>query len=243
MHCTDALNAPATPLLRHRRCKDAGLAPSINLSHHPLKQRAAAAATDARPASRTFTASTRYAHGPVSSVQSMPKICSKLVGKGIGLIRAVQATAMSSNGSHEGMQASATALQGECSSELALRTVTAHGVVPYEAILRAEVDLVFLEQAAVLADSSAGRQPCVHFLQVNTSLSGRYARCPACKLDMEPHPNSACWRRSHAATSQLSMRPGGPARATQSRGLPACAGSEDRSACSPPFFRSIPHLI
>ncbi len=162
MHCTDALNALATPLLRHCRCKEAGVAPSISLSQHPLKQRAAAAATDARLASRNFTASRRYAHGPVSSVHFIPNIFRRLVENGIEMTLAVQAAAMSLNGSHEGMQASATALQGECSGELALRTVTAHGVVPYEAILRAEADLVFLERAASLADSSAGMQPSFH---------------------------------------------------------------------------------
>ena len=98
----------------------------------------------------------------MSSVYFIPKNFSRLVENGIAMTLAVQAAAMSLNGSHEGMQASATALQGECSGELALRTVTAHGVVPYEAILCAEVDLVFLEQAAVLADSSAGMQPCFH---------------------------------------------------------------------------------
>ena len=153
------------------------------------------------------------------------------IGIGVVMTLAVQAAAMSLNGSHEGMQVSAIALQGECSGELTLRTVTAHGVVPYEAILRAEVDLVFLERAAVLADSSAGMQPYFHVGACQHSSVRKTCLLPC----MEPHSKPACWCRSHAATSQLSMCPGVPARAGQRRGLPACAGSKGLSACAPDF--------
>ena len=66
---------------------------------------------------------------------------------------------MSLNGSYDGIASSEASLQGECSIDVALRTVSACGVVAYKSLVFAEKDYLFLERTARLADSSAGLLP------------------------------------------------------------------------------------
>lgn len=66
---------------------------------------------------------------------------------------------MSLNGSYDGVPSSEASMQGECSIDVALRTVSACGVVAYNSLVFAEKDCLFLERTARLADSSAGSLP------------------------------------------------------------------------------------